>query len=88
MNTQLNVSEMIEGFVSDSIFDEIKTLHKENKTLIEIIEDLPDYSNYSITCKQTIASVKSKNEKRIEDLYRQLHKNGVFVKEQLTSNSN
>lgn len=85
MSTQLNVSEMIDGFVSDSIFDEIKTLHKENKTLDEIIEDLPDYS---IACKETIASVKSKNEKRIEDLYKQLHKNGVFVKEQLTTPSN
>lgn len=85
MNTKFNVSEMIEGFISDSIFDEIKTLHKENQTLIEIIEDLPDYS---IACKQTVVSVKSKNEKRIEDLYRQLHKNGVFVKEQLTIPSN
>lgn len=78
MNTHLNVDKMIDGFVSDSIFEEIKTLHKENKTLNEIIDDLPDYS---VSCKETMLSVKSKNEKRIEDLYNQLSKKGVFVME-------
>lgn len=76
---------MIEGFVSDSIFDEIKTLHKESKILDEIIEDLPECS---VESKQTMLSVKIKNEKRIEDLYEQLHKKGVVVKEMLTSTSN
>lgn len=85
MNTKFNVSDMIEGFVSDSILDEIKTLHKESKILDEIIEDLPEYS---VESKQIMLSVKSKNEKRIEDLYKQLHKNGIVVKEQLTTTSN
>lgn len=79
MNTKFNVSEMIEGFVSDSIFDEIKTLHKEGKILDEIIEDLPEYS---VESKQTMLSVKSKNEKRIEELYEQLHKKGIFVQDE------
>lgn len=80
MNTKFNVSEMIEGFVEDSIFDEIKTLHKESKILDEIVEDLPECS---FNCKETMLSVKAKNEKRIEELYKQLHKKGVFVQDEV-----
>lgn len=65
---------MIEGFVSDSIFDEIKTLHKENKTLGLILGGIISERHTDL-----MSSVKAKNEKRIDELYKQLHKKGVFV---------
>lgn len=74
---------MIEGFVSDSIFDEIKNLHKENKTL-----DLILGGSSSEQHKGLMSSVKSKNEKRIDELYKQLHKKGVLITDQLTHSSN